>query len=243
MVKSYFATTDKGPYFNTNQDAYFVNLDHNVFGVIDGFGGTGIGDVISNRISTNIHNMLTKASGDQDATLKYFYDARRTVECNFIVNELLKVHDTLLIENEQKSIYQKGAACCLFLISYGNRVCLISIGKVYSLLFRNSQIQKIILEDDAPTLEKDLSALTTDGSWPKSAIGLFSPLQYQIKEVNLLPGDQILLATQGVLNKLESIEIESHLIKDSSKEALGSLMEKANRLGNRDNQTAILLRY
>lgn len=243
MVKSYFASTDKGPYFNTNQDAYFVNLEHNVFGVIDGFGGTGIGDVITNRISSNIHQMLSKSSSDQDATLKYFYDARRSVECNFILNELLKLHDAILIENEQKSIYQKGAACCLFLISSGNRVCLISIGKIYSLLYRNSHLQKIITEEDSPILAHDNKLLATDGSWTKSAVGLFSPLQYQIKELNLLPEDQILIATQGALNKLEYSEIESHFNKDNGKDVVTSLMEKANQLGNRDNQTAILLRY
>lgn len=243
MLKSYFASTDKGPYFNTNQDAYFINLDHNIFGVIDGFGGTGIGDVVTGRIVAAISSMLNRATHDQDATLKYFYDSRRSVECNFIINELLKLHDSLLQESEKSSIYQRGGANCLFLITKGSRVTVISIGKIYSMLYRNGRIQKIILEDDSPILENDMTSIATIGSWPKSAIGLFSPLNYQIKEINMAAGDQILLGTQGAFNSLDYEGLKPFLEKESAKDAIENLMENANEQGNRDNQTVVLLRF
>lgn len=243
MLKSFFAITDKGPYFNTNQDAYFINREHNVFGIIDAFGGTGIGDEIANRIILSVNNVLTKSTNDQDATLKYFYDSRRTVECNFILNELLKIHNTIMTENDKKSIFQKGAASCVILISSENRITLISIGKVYSLLIRNDQVQKIIIPDDSPCFENAKTQVVGERTWPKSGIGLFSPLQYQLKEINLIEGDQILLGSQGVLNNLEYHQLQSIFSAESSKQCVTDLLRMANEMGNRDNQAALLLRY
>lgn len=242
MLKSYFAVTDKGPYFNNNQDVYFANLDYNIFGVIDGFGGTGIGDVIANRVSSCVSDILTTATNDQDATLKYFYDSRRSVECNFLINGLLKLHNDIQIENEQKSIYQRGGASCVFLIASGSKVTVISIGKIYSLLIRNESVRKIVHEDDGLSFESD-NLIASTNSWTKSGIGLFSPLQYSIKEFNVLVNDQVLLASIGAVNNLEINQLASRLSSPNAKQVTTDLLASVNELGNRDNQTAILLKF
>lgn len=242
MLKSYYAVTDKGPYFNINQDAYYINLDHHIFGVIDGFGGTGIGDVVVSSFVSHVNDVFTKASHDKDATLKYYYDSRRSVECNFLINSLLSFHESLMQDNEQKSLYQRGGLNCLFVINNGERTSVISVGKIYALLLRAEKITKLVMEDDG--LGVDISDhVATVGSWTKSAVGLFSPLQYYIKEFIVLPGDQLFIATEGAVNRVEMPFISQCFEEPVLKKALLEIFNQANFLGNRDNQTGILLRY
>jgi serine/threonine protein phosphatase PrpC len=242
MLKSYYAVTDKGPYYNNNQDAFIINQEYHVFGVIDGFGGTGIGDVVSSQISKTVQEVFTKSSADQDATLKYYYDSRRSVECNFLVNGVLGFHETLMLENEQKSLYQRGGASCIFLINQGERVSVLSVGKIYGILIRSNTVRLMSLVDDGISLMQT-DSLSISDAWTKSGIGLFSPLQYFINEFPTMSGDKILLATQGACNFINESSLLECMLESTDKNALLELFKRANFLGNRDNQTAILLSY
>ncbi len=242
MLKSYYAMTHKGPYFNSNQDAYYLNQDYHLFGIVDGFGGTGIGDIVSSNLTGYIHEVFTKATHDQDATLKYFYDSRRSIECNFLVNGIMAYNETLMAENETKNLYQRGGANCLFVIDHGGRVSVVSIGKIYGLLLRNGKMRSFSNVDDGIGLEITNFVATAD-TWTKSALGLFSPLQLQINEFTTQPGDQIILATIGAVNLVENDFVLQCFNEQQDKVALAELFKHANIAGNRDNQTAILLRY
>ena len=191
MLKSYYALSDKGPYFNNNQDAFYANLEYRVFGVVDGFGGTGIGDLVSANIIKSTHDVFSKSTMDRDATLKFFYDSRRSVECNFLINGILSFHENLMQENEQKSLYQRGAANCIFVIDQGQRVSVISVGKIYGLLIRDMMLKNLAFVDDGIGTEIT-DAIAVAESWTKSAIGLFSPLQFFI---NVPPAEVIAFST------------------------------------------------
>lgn len=239
MLKSFHAITDKGPYFNINQDGFISKMEHGLFGVIDAFGGTGIGDQLTKNLIKHIEGVFEDSSHDQDKTLKYFFDHHRSIECNFLVNAVLSFHDSVLLENESKGIHQRAGASATFLVCKSNTVTVVSIGNTSVHLIRNQMLNKVVLEDNVFPFES--SELNSS---PKSALGLFSPLFPTIKEFRIFADDSLLITTKGAMFKMGSDEI-LNLLKEnmSPKDSLNSLFAKSNQNGNRDNQTGLLLHF
>lgn len=242
MIKSYFAITDKGPYFNVNQDSFLVNVEHGLFGIIDSFGGTGIGDVLSKNLCAHVEKVFSSATHDQDATLKYYFDPHRTMECNFLVNGLLSFHDSLVAENDSKSIYQRAGASFVFMIQKSDRVTLVSVGNTSALLIRKGHIKKLVLEDECFCYEEENDFIAPN-QWTKSGVGLFSPLTPFIREFRVFPGDNILLASRGAVFKITETQLSEIISVSRPKEIVQSLLLLSNEHGNRDNQTAIAMRF
>lgn len=238
MLKSFFAMTDKGPYFNINQDGFISSVEHGLFGVIDSFGGTGIGDVLTKNLKLHIENVFQESSKDQDKTLKYFFDQHRTIECNFLVNAILNFHEKLSLENESKSIHLRSGASATFIVNNSNFLTIVSVGNTSSILVRNSKAEKIILEDSTFAFESNSS-----NSSPKSAIGLFSPLFPSIREFRIQNGDKVLMMTKGAVCGIALEELVLLAQEKKPKDSLVKIFNTSNQNGNRDNQTAILLQF
>ena len=242
MLKSYFVITDKGPFYNINQDSYVVNLEHKVFAVVDGFGGSGIGDIVAKNLSEKIAQVFTQIEHDRDATLKYFFDQRRTIECNFIVNGLLEFNQNLIKDNSEKSLYQRAGASAVLLNLKGDNVSLVTVGKIYAILIRDKKLLELNQADVGRAFENNNEGFVSN-YWPKSGFGLFEPLNFSIKDFKVMQDDQILLFSEGAAwgitrNKLLEITQDSN-----DKELIKSLFNASNDNGNRDNQTAMLLRF
>ena len=80
---------------------------------------------------------------------------------------------------------------------------------------------------------------------PLSGFGLFPELHYQVREVRVSEGDQVIFLTDGVYGRLESQEIMSSIQKFSinTKIKIKELFELANNRGNLDNQTCMILEF
>ena len=59
-LKSFSAQTTQGPYLQLNEDAYDHDLNTNLYMVLDGFGGSGIGDRAVSLLKENVKKFYTK---------------------------------------------------------------------------------------------------------------------------------------------------------------------------------------
>ena len=105
-LKTFSAESSPGPFLQVNEDAYDFDLINEVFLLLDGFGGSGVGDVCVTNLKQNIKSFYTKFCADPDATMPFFYSPKYLLEGNAIVNSLLHAHDQLYKDNLKKEFWE-----------------------------------------------------------------------------------------------------------------------------------------
>lgn len=243
-LKSFSAHSDQGPFLQINEDSYDFDLDNNLYMILDGFGGVGVGDIAISTLKENIKKFYTQVSEDPDATLPFFFSPKYLLEGNALINSILYSHNLLAKDNMKKEISERAGASGIIMSKAESIMTLASVGNCTAYIYRKGIFKKIFIEDSFKFLSNDdyESHLKT---MPLSGFGLFPDLYYQVKEVRLFDGDLLVLMSDGVYARLEEDEIKD-IISNSKmepKKKISELFGMANNRGNIDNQTAMILEF
>lgn len=244
MIKSYSAKTNQGPCLEINEDDIHVDIQNKLFLAFDGFGGAGIGDKVVSDLKEKIADFYTKIGGDPDSTMPFFYDPKNLIETNAFINSMLMAHEDLLKKNESKQMHQRGGSSMAAAIVCENILSVISVGNLVCCLVRENKVQLMTTPDcmNPPWIDSYQSHFYTT---PLNAFGLFSNLNYEAKEVRVKEGDMVLLMSDGVYSRLNPKDIREISSNTQLKEIekVDKLFSLSNERGNRDNQSAIILRF
>ncbi len=243
-LKSYGLLTHQGPHLNLNEDLAEVDLVNNLFMIIDGFGGSNIGDKAAMIVRDSIKRSYTKIAGDPDSTLPFFYSHKYLIEGNALINALHVAHQNICRENENKNMNNRGGASVIGAALAENVLSLVSTGNCIAFLYRKGNLSNEILPDSLRSLSRDRFSSFLHTA-PMSGIGLFDDLHYQVRELKISAGDLVILLTDGIYARLEENEIKYTIEKnlESELEIIKELMKLANERGNLDNQSALLLQF
>ncbi|MFG1500193.1 hypothetical protein ABMA70_08275 [Halobacteriovorax sp. XZX-3] len=240
-IQSFFARTHQGPYLNLNEDNTFINLKQKIFGIFDGFGGSGISDRNLESAKQSIDLYFSKLSGDPNATMPYFYSPQYVLETNALVNAMFIAHKNLLNINKSKPLNDKGGVSAALTMLSENILSIVSCGNCLVLMYRDGDLSLI----NTPDCVKQISI--SDNSHQKStfplvALGLYEDLSPKIWELNVEPNDRIIVLSDGVYGSLSLHDIK-RIIQESTQDEviqIDNLFDGANRRGNLDNQSAII---
>jgi serine/threonine protein phosphatase PrpC len=243
-LKSYSLLSHQGPHLNLNEDFVDVDLVNNLYMVIDGFGGSNIGDKAAKIIRDAIKRSYTRSSSDPDSTLPFFYSHKYLIEGNALINALYLAHKDMTKENEGKKMNNRGGGSVVCGALSENILTLVSTGNCGVYLYRKGQLTSEILPDSIRNLSRDhfLSYLYTV---PMSGIGLFEDLHFQVKELKIASDDIVILLTDGVYARVNESEIRYSIEKkiDDELEIIKELFKMANDRGNIDNQSGLILQF
>jgi serine/threonine protein phosphatase PrpC len=243
-LKAYAAQTHQGPYLQINEDGYDFDFENEIYMVLDGFGGSGIGDKAVDKLKQEIKNFYTQISDDPNATMPLYYNPRNILEGNAIMNALMNAHQNLLKMNLEKPFNQRAGASALVAVKADSLVVLVGIGNCCAYHFRQGKISKIISEETMKFHSKDqfdFKFRTT----PLNAIGMYPELGQQVREIRISEGDKLVLLTDGVYAQISEEELLYSLNRSSSdaNERINNLLKLSNSRGNTDNQTAMILEF
>lgn len=243
-LKAYAAQTHQGPYLQVNEDGYDFDFENELFLIMDGFGGSGIGDRAVDKLKQEIKTFYTQISDDPNATMPLYYNPRNLLEGNAILNSMMNAHQNLLRSNLEKPVNQRAGASAIVAVKADSLLVLVGVGNCCAYHFRQGKLSKVIAEDTFQYLSKDqfdLKFRTT----PMNAIGMYPELGHQLKEVRLAEGDKVILLTDGVYSQVNEDELLYALNKSSpdANERVNSLLKLSNSRGNTDNQTAMILEF
>jgi serine/threonine protein phosphatase PrpC len=243
-LKAYAAQTHQGPYLQVNEDAYDFDFENDLFMVLDGFGGSGIGDRAVEKLKGEIKTFYTQLSDDPNATMPLYYNPRNLLEGNAILNSMMNAHQNLFKMNSDRPVNQRAGSSAIVAAKSDSLMVLVGVGNCCAYHYRQGTLSKVIVEDTFKYLSKGQFE-TRFRSSPMNAIGMYPELGYQMREVRLLEGDKILLMTDGLYAFLSEEEILHHLNRNApdAKERLNSLLKLSNAHGNLDNQTAMILEF
>lgn len=243
-LKSYAAKTDQGPYLQVNEDGYDVDLVNDLFMVLDGFGGAGVGDKAVNDLKENLKTFYTKIGSDPDSTLPFFFSSKYLLEGNALVNAIEYSHQSLVKENEKYNLNERGGASAIMACLAENIMTIASVGNCVAYIDRRGYFEKI-LQEDSLRMVGGVDFDSPHTSCPLSGFGLFKEVHYKIAEIRIQEGDSVIFLTDGAYQKLKPKDIKHHLENAdiNLSEKIDNLFSLANEKGNLDNQTAILLKF
>ncbi len=243
-LKSYAAQTHQGPYLALNEDALEIDLKNNLFMLLDGFGGTGIGDKCVQEVMDSVKSFFSKVSESPDSTMPFYFSKRYLIEENYLINALYYAHHILCKQNFKKEMEERAGSSIISAVLSDNLLIMASVGNCNCYLYRKGRLEKIVKEESIKYVSGE-EGPAHFSSIPTSALGLFDEIDLRCVEIRLKKDDLFLMLTDGAYGRLDKSEIRYFVEQNQLdlQEKIQNMFDLANNRGNLDNQSAIFLRF
>ena len=247
-----FAATDVGRRRPHNEDNFLVDRDLGLCIVADGMGGHAAGEVASALAVETIHDELVR---NRDILLER---AEQGPASTVSVKQLLGLIEGA-IQNASARIHtfaqgdahKRGMGTTLSLLLVLDSLAYVAhVGDSRVYLARDGTLRQLT-EDHTMAAEMLKMGMVTPDRLDKiphrnaitRAVGIYPHVNVDTFTLEVLPGDQFVLATDGLTGYLKTDDnLLSHLAAAEGDQAVNSLVEFANASGGKDNITAVLLR-
>src|SRR5262245_43248769 len=244
----FYAATDIGRMRDHNEDNFLVDKKLSLFVVADGMGGHAAGEVASALAVRIIHEELKKEREVIEAA------QTKTRADRQILNllELAVQKACARIHEEAKADATKrgmGTTLSALLIA-GSHGYIAHVGDSRIYLLRDGRIQQVT-EDHTVfnelikrgKLSREQIEKVAQKNAITRAVGVYERVEVDTLTIEVLPGDQFLLASDGLHGYINhTAELEPYLGEEDGDTATKELIALANRKGGKDNITAVLVR-
>lgn len=246
LVLEVAARTDIGRIRETNQDALLVRGDLGLFVVADGMGGHAAGEVASSLAMEALEGFLEDpgATWPRDAPGSTGDPLALLVAAVLHANS--RVNDRAAKDRRQRGM---GTTIVAALVR-GGSVCLAHIGDSRIYRVRNREIEQ--MTDDHTVRNEwikqgmavELANNLPVGRSLSRALGTRPTVEVSARLETVLPGDVLLLCSDGVHGVLAPDELTGILLElgDLSR-GVERLIVRSNEKGGPDNSTALLVRW
>jgi len=224
------AATDIGLVREGNEDSYLT--EEPLFAVADGMGGHRGGEVASQLAVETLEKLFKQGAGDLPDQVQ---EANRVVfERSVLDRKVAGMGTTLtaaLVEGDRVRLAHVG----------DSRAYLLRDGKVRLLTEDHTLVHRMVTEGEISQEEAEThpqrSVLTR-------AVGVDTVVDVDEDTVHILPGDRLLLCTDG-LTSMVSEEVIEEVLGDvpDPQEAAQRLVRMANEAGGVDNTTVVVLDF
>ena len=224
------ASTDIGQVREGNEDSYLVIEP--LYAVADGMGGHRGGEVASSLALETVQGMFERREGSL---------AEQVAEANRAVFDR---------SQNDRSVSGMGTTLTAAQVD-GNRVHLVHVGDSRAYLLRGGELTQIT-EDHTlvhrMVMEGEITPEEAETHPHRSiltrALGVDQTIQVDEGDIEVVPGDRILLCTDGLTGMVPEGQIREILLETPDpQEAVEKLVKVANRAGGIDNITAMILEF
>jgi len=234
--------TDIGLKREINEDTILVDADKKIIILADGMGGHLAGEVAS-RLAVDVAYRVTcegltcLCSQDDDGSFK-----------ELLKSAFVEANSQVFKSSSMDNLKGMGTTL-LEVIICADRAFVCSIGDSRAYLYRQERLQQITTDhtvadyylkrgEDINFMPKAYFSMLT------KAIGTQPEVEPDLYAFDLSQGDIMLMATDGLFNMLDKIEMQSLLASRSKLDSLaGEFVQRANVKGGKDNITVALYRH
>jgi PPM family protein phosphatase len=229
--------TDVGRVREGNEDAYLVA--DSVFAVADGMGGHLAGEIASAKALEPVEALDGKVYADAEDAVRALRDA--VVEANATVSRMA----------DDEPLYRGMGTTLTAVLVEGRRLHVAHVGDSRAYLLRDGSFSQLTDDHtlvqhliDEGQISREEAATHPQRSIITRAIGVAREIDVDSMTLDLLPGDQILLCSDGLTGVVSDEAIEQALTSDVDEQTIiADLIDQANQGGGPDNITVVLLRY
>jgi protein phosphatase len=231
-----------------NEDCFEIDQDLQVYVVADGMGGHSHGEVASRIAVGAIHDFIEQTTED-DMTWPVPYDTRLKRHANRLKAAVRVAHDKVLRAIRHDGTLVGMGTTVVGLIADRTTAAVAHVGDSRAYRMRGGKFE-LLTQDHTWVNEQVVAGYLSEEqarthplkNVVTRALGGESEVLVDVKEVDLKPGDQYLLCSDGLTTMLSDAEIEEHLNRATSPEQLcRGLVKEANTRGGLDNITVILI--
>ena len=224
------AATDVGRVRDGTEDAYLVDDGRGLIAVADGMGGHRAGEVASATALEALRAAITSGrplrESIEDANEAVFTKSRTDTDLRGMGTTLtagtLVAGDTLLIGHVGDS-----------------RAYLLHDGELRQVTDDHSLVEELVREG---RLTADEAAVHPQRSIITRALGVDASVEVDVYPVALVPGDRLLLCSDGLTGMVQPDDIAAALRRESDPtRAATQLVDAANAAGGEDNITVVVV--
>jgi serine/threonine protein phosphatase PrpC len=236
------ACSHTGSVRTTNEDSFGYCLDAGAFVVCDGMGGAAAGEIAS-RLAV-------------DTLIERICDTERDPHTQGVLEAAIEAANRLVYVRSERDTALHGMGTTLVAaVIVGEKAVIAHVGDSRCYLFRHGQLLRQTNDHSLVDEQVRLGQLTQDEADRSPlrnvitrAIGTQKTVAPETAEIDLQPGDLLLLCSDGLTRELPDdriTEILNRMLESGQEdvEAISSgLVEAANQAGGHDNITCIVTR-
>lgn len=242
----FFAKTDIGRVREHNEDNFLVDKKLSFFVVADGMGGHAAGEVASALAVRTLHEELNKArhlvegAGPNVSPRELLSALEQAVQ-----RACAHIHEEALGDPEKRGM---GTTLSALLI-VGHRGFIAHVGDSRIYLMRDDKLQQLTEDHTVANelLKRGKLSREQIENFPKKhaitrAVGVYERVDVDMLTIEVLPGDQFLLASDGLHGYFNDPNELASCLRFSDEAVVDHLIQRANDAGGKDNITAIVIR-
>jgi serine/threonine protein phosphatase PrpC len=230
-----------------NEDAMLADGGNGVFVVADGVGGRAAGEVASALTIETVEN----AAADLSRSVLKYANTPEWEGRNEVLEHLDQVcqFSSKRVFDEADRLNRKGMTTTLVLLVVGGGTAFLAhVGDSRAYLIRDGLIQQ--LTDDHSMVNElvrtgQMSLEEAKRSQYRNvitrAIGLYPSVQADVMAIDILPGDRIVMCSDGLSDPVAIREIEAMARQDDVETATDRLLDAALQAGAPDNVTVAVI--
>jgi serine/threonine protein phosphatase PrpC len=252
MDLSFWAATNVGRKRTQNEDNYLIDQKLSLFVVADGMGGHASGEVASQIAVAEIRAAVDSRRDILDAYARHETGVT-THDVLGVLEYAVQTAGVTIFDRGQKDPAKRGmgTTVSLFLL-IGERGFIAHVGDSRVYMVRDGRAEQLT-EDHSLVNELIRHGKVTRETLAKSpyaslknavtrAVGVYETVQVDTMDLEVLPGDQFLLCSDGLHAYLDDKEIARQLDEDNITAIPDHLVAIANNGGGHDNITALVVR-
>ncbi|WP_437924947.1 Stp1/IreP family PP2C-type Ser/Thr phosphatase [Sorangium sp. So ce291] len=247
----FYAATDVGRMRDHNEDNYLVDKKLALFVVADGMGGHAAGEVASALAVRIIHEELKKERDliENQARSNVRRAAMKEVLSlleHAVQRACARIHEEAKADTTKRGM---GTTLSALLIA-GSHGYIAHVGDSRIYLLREGRIQQVTEDHTVYNelikrgkLTRDQIEKVAQKNAITRAVGVYERVEVDTLTIEVLPGDQFLLASDGLHGYIaHTAELEPFFEEENGEVAANGLIDLANKKGGKDNITAVLVR-
>ena len=252
MELSFWAATDVGRKRQHNEDNFLIDKKLSLFAVADGMGGHASGEIASQIAITDFRNAVEARKDLLDAYVRR-ESGVTTQDVLAALENAAQQAGMAIFERGRQEREKRGMGTTLSaLLLLGERAFIAHVGDSRVYMVRQNQAVQLT-EDHSLVNElirhgkvtRESLAASPYASYKNAvtrALGVYETTQVDTIDLEVLPGDQFLLCSDGLHGYLQDKDVTSFLGGDHVTAIAQKLIDHANKGGGQDNITAVILR-
>lgn len=227
--------TDVGLKRKINEDSLLAAPDRALWAVADGMGGHDAGEVASAMVVEALQRL--PQSEDLDATVSAAIEALEGVNQELIRLARTQSSDRTIGTTIVGLAIADGAYRCFW--AGDSRAYLLRNGDIARVSRDHSLVQDLI---DAGMLTPDEAERHENANVITRAVGVAKDIRVDVVSGDVLPGDQFVLASDGLTRVVSDGELAAELMRNDPDRAADVLIETVLRRGAPDNVSLVIVR-
>ena len=248
----FFAATDVGNVREHNEDNFLVDKKLSLFMVADGMGGHAAGEVASAIAVRTIHEEIKRerelltdfVAGSRGASRVTNKDILALLE-HAVQRACSRIHEEAQADPQKRGMGT--TLSCLLIL--GGRGFIGHVGDSRIYMVRGGAVQQVT-EDHTVfnelikrgKLSKEQIEKVGHKNAITRAVGVYERVDVDTLMIEVLAGDQFLLASDGLTGYLENTEELGKYTSEDGDSVTKNLVELAKQRGGKDNITGVLVR-